>query len=180
MKRKWLVGLLTAVMLVTVFSSLAAAEEYTFNIAKDSHKIAAKHDVIGVFTNTRAGMSPINELVNYEIHAKEAMDPASSAGVVKMWNDYFYFEGKVEFAVQNYGYLDWTISLLTCGTCVYNGNPYNFMCLNMDDRFWLALSTDDYMPLIPSHAVFANRAYQVHSISMDPSIPDWEPHVIHE
>jgi len=142
-------------------------EGYTYNIAKDDHKIKNKWDLEGNFIahpGYNWGGLAEGATWEYSIHIKEAMSGAYSVGSIHFMTGVIDVVGHVKQTARYYDY--WSgDNIAAAGTADYNDTTYYFLFLYAERAVWFALSTTPYDSYWASENIWPNalRVYQLHS-----------------
>jgi hypothetical protein len=171
--RKVFVGLTVLVVLLSTYSVVLADDpvEYTYDVAKDSHKVRNKWNLSGDFVAypgyNWAGMAE-GATWNYDFRIKEAMCGDYSVGMVHFWTGDIDVVGHVKATARDYNY--WSGdegNLAAVGTANYNDTTYYFMFLYAERAVWFSLSDVPYDTYWATEAVWPKslRAYEVHSLN---------------
>jgi hypothetical protein len=175
---------LIVLLAITATVSVVWAEDYTYNIVKDSHKVKNKWDLSGTFVahpGYNWGGLAEGATWSYSIHIKEAMNGDVSVGSIRFWTaDGIEVVGHVEATDRYYNY--WSgDNLAAVGRTQYNGATYDFMFLYAERAVWFAISDVPYDAYWAIESVWPHslRSYQLHSKVPDETFTlDYK--VIHE
>lgn len=169
MKSRLLIGLVVVLVLAATASAAWSDDgaEYTYNVAKDSHKVRNKWDLSGTFVahpGYNWGGLAEGATWTYSIHIKEAMDGQYSVGSIHFMTGDIDVVGHVKATKPDYEYWD-EANLAAVGTADYNDTTYYFMYLYAERAVWFALSATPYDSYWAAETVWGGglRAYQLHS-----------------
>jgi hypothetical protein len=185
MKRRILVALIVvAVLTAAVPAVWAEGPEYTYDVAKDSHKVRNKWDLSGTFIaypGYNWGGLAEGATWTYSIHIKEAMDGQFSVGSIHFMTGDIDVVGHVKATARDYNY--WSGeegNIAAVGTADYNDTTYYFMFLYAERAVWFAISTTPYESYWTLETVWPSslRAYQLHSLNTNDFPLDYK--IIHE
>lgn len=188
MKNSLKITIISIIVLVVTLSFTTpifaeGTEEFTDNIAQDSHKILNKWDLTGTFISIRpwGSIIPVGSTWSYEVHIKEAKDGEKSVGVVKLMSGDVEVTGHVKATKVDYLYWsdpppgypsDIEHNLAAVGWAEYNDMKYNFMFLYSEGAIWIALSDQPYDAEWADNTVWqTGRAYDL----LSQCIPDTYP-----
>lgn len=191
MKKRILIGL-SILLVVAVAASVVWADdpvEYTYNVAKDSHKVKNKWDLCGTFISSRPwdGVVPVGSTWTYRFHIKEAMDGEYSVGSIHFVSGDVEVIAHVEATKPDYEYwnypgdpYDTAANIAAVGTAEYNDTVYNFMFLHSEGAVWIALSHASYDSEWAAEDVWAGsaRLYDLLSV-ISPDTYPLDPKAIH-
>jgi hypothetical protein len=158
-------------------------EVYTYNIAKDDHKIRNKWDLEGNFVaypGYNWGGLAEGATWEYSIHIKEAMNGDYSVGSIHFMTGDIDVVGHVKQTKRNYAsWIGDVGNIAAAGTAEYNDITYYFLFLYAERAMWFALSETSYDAFWPTTIWGGGlRAYQLHSLNTYDYTLDYK--VIHQ